>query len=70
MTEINCERIAEGIMRSQEVFRAKNHTPSPMSDKAIKYVTSAQECENNRLIAARIRSHTEASIIEIFGESK
>jgi len=67
---INTDSIAEGIIRHQEAFRAKNHKPSPMSDKAAEWVASAQECEKRRIIEARIRKHTEDNIIDIFGEGK
>lgn len=64
---INTDSIAEGIIRHQELYRAKNHKTSPMSDKDAEWVASAQECEERRIIEARIRKHTNSSFEDIFG---
>ena len=52
---INTDSIAEGIIRHQEAFRAKEHKPTQASDKDRKYAMSAREAEQVRLITERIR---------------
>mgnify|MGYP003643877157 CR=1 FL=1 len=61
------ERIAEGIIRSQEVFRAKNHKPDP---RAQQFKMDAQAAEQYRLLEKRIKEHTNNNVDEIFGEGK
>tara|TARA_R110002094_G_scaffold157781_2_gene144057 strand:- start:21472 stop:21696 length:225 start_codon:yes stop_codon:yes gene_type:complete len=66
-------RIAAALLEVEgmsDVFRAKNHKTSPMSDKVAELVASAQECEKRRIIEARIRKHTNSSFEDIFGEGK